>query len=223
MASSHLPACASAAFVVTATAAVRLLVSLPDAPSPCCFAVVPERLSSPRPAAAPSPPTPPAEEVRAFVLQPPTPELGAGTTRGDALIFASAKRGVLAGSPCFSSDPPIFNPGRESSEKQRVYARRTRAPRTRVRVLPSVHCQRSAGARCSARYRLRSAQSGGGSCRSARRWQDSAKGRRDMRGCKADLRTYQPAPAVATEDDAASDFPGPVAWRLLYLSPELET
>ena len=29
-----------------------------------------------------------------------------------------------------------------------------------------------------------------------------------MRGCKADLRTYQPAPAVATEDDAASDFPG---------------
>lgn len=29
-----------------------------------------------------------------------------------------------------------------------------------------------------------------------------------MRGCKADLRTYQPAPAVATEEDAASDFPG---------------
>ena len=44
-----------------------------------------------------------------------------------------------------------------------------------------------------------------------------------MRGCKADLRTYQPAPAVATEDDAASDFPGPVAWRLLYAFPELET
>ena len=111
-ASSHPPAGASAAFVVAATAAAMPLVSLPDAPSPCCFAAVPERLSSPRPAAAPSPPPSPAEEVTAFVPQPPTPELGAGTTRGDALIFASAKRGVLAGSPCFSSDPPIFNPER---------------------------------------------------------------------------------------------------------------
>ena len=36
-----------------------------------------------------------------------------------------------------------------------------------------------------------------------------------MRGCKADLRTYQPAPAVASKEDAASDFSGPVAWRLL--------
>ena len=42
-----------------------------------------------------------------------------------------------------------------------------------------------------------------------------------MRGCKADLRTYQPAPAVASKEDAASDFSGPVAWRLLLEPNEI--